>query len=504
MIFITIYHNFADELSHNYIMIFTTENILLIGAILIFVSIFVSKKSGKYGIPTLLIFLLVGIIFGVDGIGFHFDDYHGAQFVGSVALSIILFSGGLDTHYKSIKNIAIQGLLLSTLGVLLTTLCVGFFIYGISQIFHFPHEISLLFSLLLAASMSSTDSASVFNILRSQKIGLRHNLKPLLELESGSNDPMAYMLTITFIQIIANGNETSIGLWSIIGLFFLQFIVGAGLGWLFGKLGTILINKINLPNRPLYPILIVSLIFFIFSITNLLKGNGFLAVYIAGIIMGNQPLVESKRIDSFLNGIVWLVQIVIFLMLGLLVNPHEMIQIAIPATIIALFMIFIGRPLSVMLSLLPFKKLLFKDKLFISWVGLRGAAPIIFAISPVIAEIEGASIIFNIVFFITLISLILQGTTIPLIARWLHLEEKFEEEKVHFGVEIPEEINAILEQKIVEEDILLKDYILPKGRLVMIVKRNHKYIIPNGTLLLQKGDKLLMISEKNKIPHINS
>lgn len=479
-------------------MTFIIENVLLIGAILIFVSILVSKRGFKYGVPTLLIFLLVGMIFGVDGVGIHFNDYRIAQFVGTIALSVILFAGGMDTQFSSIKSILYPGIVLSTVGVLLTTIFTGLFIWGVSFMFNFSTEVSLLFALLLAATMSSTDSASVFNILRSQKIGLRNNLKPLLELESGSNDPMAYMLTIVLIQIIMNGGSHTMSVWEILLMFVLQFIVGAGLGVILGKLGAWFINRVNLPNRALYPILVVSFIFFIFSITNLLKGNGFLAVYLAGIIMGNQRLVASKKIDAFLNGIVWLLQIIMFLMLGLLVNPHEMIRVAIPAIIIAVFMIFVGRPLSVFLSLIPFRKINFKDQLFVSWVGLRGAAPIIFSISPVVAGVEGASIIFNVVFFITLISLILQGTTIPLVARWLHLEEQTDDSPANFGVEIPEELNTILKQEIVDKDALLKDYPLPLGSLVVIVKRNHKYIVPNGKLMLHQGDKLLLISEKEQ------
>ena len=194
-------------------MTFTIENVLLIGAILIFVSILVSKRGFKYGVPTLLIFLLVGMIFGVDGVGIHFNDYRIAQFVGTIALSVILFAGGMDTQFSSIKSILYPGIVLSTVGVLLTTIFTGLFIWGVSFMFNFSTEVSLLFALLLAATMSSTDSASVFNILRSQKIGLRNNLKPLLELESGSNDPMAYMLTIVLIQIIMNGGSHTMSVW---------------------------------------------------------------------------------------------------------------------------------------------------------------------------------------------------------------------------------------------------------------------------------------------------
>lgn len=479
-------------------MTFTAGNILLVGAVLLFVSILISKTGFRYGIPTLLIFLLVGMLFGVDGVGFQFDNHAATQFIGMVALSIILFAGGMDTKYASIKPVLGAGIVLSTAGVLLTTVITGSFIYFISLMFTKSVPVSISFALLLAATMSSTDSASVFSILRSQKMSLRNNLQPMLELESGSNDPMAYMLTIVMIQVMQSGADASISVGSILLMFFVQFSVGLLMGFLLGKACVWIINKVGLQNKALYPIMMVSFIFFVFSFTDLLKGNGYLAVYIAGIIVGNHKLVEKRSIDSFLNGLVWLVQIIMFLMLGLLVNPHEMIDVAVPAIIIGVFMILIGRPLSVFLCLLPFRKIGFKDKVFVSWVGLRGAVPIIFATYPVVANVEWASFIFNIVFFITLLSLLIQGTTIPAVANWLKLGVKSDNAPENFGVEIPEELNTVLEQQIVEEESLLMNYPLPEGTLVMIVKRNHKYIVPNGKLHLLKGDKLLLISEKQE------
>lgn len=283
----------------------------------------------------------------------------------------------MDTKYASIKPVLGAGIVLSTAGVLLTTVITGSFIYFISLMFTKSIPVSISFALLLAATMSSTDSASVFSILRSQKMSLRNNLQPMLELESGSNDPMAYMLTIVMIQVMQSGADASISVGSILLMFFVQFSVGLLMGFLLGKACVWIINKVGLQNKALYPIMMVSFIFFVFSFTDLLKGNGYLAVYIAGIIVGNHKLVEKRSIDSFLNGLVWLVQIIMFLMLGLLVNPHEMIDVAVPAIIIGVFMILIGRPLSVFLCLLPFRKIGFKDKVFVSWVGLRGAVPII-------------------------------------------------------------------------------------------------------------------------------
>lgn len=320
-------------------MTFTAGNILLVGAVLLFVSILISKTGFRYGIPTLLIFLLVGMLFGVDGVGFQFDNHAATQFIGMVALSIILFAGGMDTKYASIKPVLGAGIVLSTAGVLLTTVITGSFIYFISLMFTKSVPVSISFALLLAATMSSTDSASVFSILRSQKMSLRNNLQPMLELESGSNDPMAYMLTIVMIQVMQSGADASISVGSILLMFFVQFSVGLLMGFLLGKACVWIINKVGLQNKALYPIMMVSFIFFVFSFTDLLKGNGYLAVYIAGIIVGNHKLVEKRSIDSFLNGLVWLVQIIMFLMLGLLVNPHEMIDVAVPAIIIGVFMI---------------------------------------------------------------------------------------------------------------------------------------------------------------------
>ncbi len=477
-------------------MVFTPENVLLVGSLIWFVSIVLSKTGYRFGIPVLLVFLLVGMLLGVDGIGISFDNYKYAQIIGMVALSIILFTGGMDTKFSDVRPILAPGTVLSTLGVLLTTLFTGLFIYGISHTFSHVIQIPLTFALLLAATMSSTDSASVFNILRSQKMGLRNRLQPLLEFESGSNDPMAYMLTIVMIQVINGGETSDVNAWRILLDFLVQFGFGLGFGFVLGKICVWIINKIDLQNKSLYPILMLSVIFIIFSLTNLFNGNGYLAVYVAGIVMGNSKLVENKNINSFLDGITWFVQIVMFLVLGLLVNPHEMFKIALPALIVGLFVIFIGRPLAVWLCLLPFKGIKRRAKTFISWVGLRGAAPIIFATYPVVEGVEGGEFIFNMVFFITLTSLIIQGTTIPKVANWLRLSIEKDDGPENFGVDIPEELNTILQQQIVVNEAYLKDYPLPEGTLVMIVERRNKYIVPNGQLFLKKGDKLLLISAK--------
>ena len=478
----------------------TSGNILLIGSILLFVSIAVSKTSARFGVPTLLLFLVVGMLFGTDGLGLQFDDMADAQFVGMIALCIILFSGGMDTKFHEIKPVLGPGLVLSTVGVLLTALITGTFIWWLSGMHWTNIHFAFLPSLLLAATMSSTDSASVFAILRQQKMNLKHNLRPMLELESGSNDPMAYMLTIVLIQFI-NQEVSSTG--SILLTFAQQFVFGGAIGYGLGKLAVYVINKLNLDNKSLYPIFMLAVTFFTFAITDLFKGNGYLAVYIAGMMIGNSRIANRKEICTFFDGLTWLFQIIMFILLGLLVNPHEMVDVALVAILIAGFMVLLGRPLSVLLSLMPFKNITFRSKAYISWVGLRGAVPIIFATYPVVAGIEGSQVIFNIVFFITLLSLLLQGTTLPFFARKLGLSAPLEKTGNDFGIELPEEIDTeltdlVVTPEMIEDGDTLKEMSLPEGALVMIVKRGKEFLVPNGSLHLQVGDKLLLISEGAK------
>lgn len=481
-------------------MDFSAETIILTGSILLFVSIVAGKAGYRFGVPVLLLFLMVGMAFGSDGLGIQFNSDKYAQFIGMVALSVILFSGGMETQFKDIKPVLGPGITLSTLGVLLTTLITGVFIWWISGLGWTSVSLSLTASLLLAATMSSTDSASVFAILRSQKMNLKHNLRPMLELESGSNDPMAYMLTIVFIQIIQTAGM-SVG--EVLTSFLVQFIVGGAAGYVIGVTAVRYVNKLDIDNQAIYSILLLSFVFFTFAVTSLLKGNGYLAVYIAGIMVGNNKIANRKEVYTFMDGLSWLFQIIMFLCLGLLVNPHEMVEVAAIALCIGIFMIVFSRPLSVFLSLIPFRNVNLKSKLFVSWVGLRGAVPIIFATYPVVADIEGSKFIFNIVFFITILSLVIQGTTVSAAARLLHLSLPLEKTGNDFGVELPEEIDSDLHDMVVTAEMLekaetLKDMNLPKGTLVMLVKREGEFLIPNGTLRLHEGDKLLLISEKSR------
>lgn len=481
----------------------TAENILLIGSILIFCSILISKTGYRFGIPTLLLFLLVGMFFGSDGLGIQFHSASDAQFVGMMALSIILFTGGMDTKLHEVRPVMAQGILLSTVGVLLTTLLTGAFIFYISEWNQTNIQLTFMVSLLLAATMSSTDSASVFNLLRSQQMNLKENLRPMLELESGSNDPMAYMLTIVLIEVISSGSRLNV--WHITQGLFTQFVFGGIIGYAFGRFTIRLINKINLSNSSLYPILLLSLIFITFTLTDFVKGNGYLAVYILGVVVGNAKLAFRKDINTFMDGLTWLFQIIMFLTLGLLVNPHELLDVAAVALLIGLFMIVAARPISIFACLLPFRHISNKARLFVSWVGLRGAVPIIFATYPVIAQIPGSNQLFNIVFFITLLSLVIQGMSIAKVAKWLKLDLPQKKEGNEFGIELPDEIDSELHEITLTPEILkagnrLADMHLPQGTLVILIKRGYEFLIPNGQAELHTGDKLLIISENKQVP----
>ena len=479
-------------------MTFTTGNILLIGAVLLMAGILIQKPGYRFGIPALLLFLVVGMIFGCDGLGVQFDDVRGAQFVGMVSLSIILFAGGLGTRIKDIKPILAPGIVLSTVGVLLTTAITGIFVWWISGLSWTSIHFALLPSMLLAATMSSTDSASVFGILGAQKMNLKHNLRPTLELESGSNDPMAYLITTMLVDVLVTGDSVTVV--SLLRIFLVQFVLGALLGFAFGRLGVWMLNRLNLDNRALYPIMAVAICFLTFSLTDTLGGNGYLAIYVTGIVIGNEKVSFRRETITFIDGLSWLCQIVMFLMLGLLVNPLEMWQVAGMALLIGLFMIVVARPISVFFSLIPFSNIPFKGKVFISWVGLRGAVPILFATYPVVAGLEDHHTIFNIVFFITILSLLVQGTTITSMAQYLKLSEPLLNDVSDFGVEVPEDSGSSLKDLYVTSTMLekgsfVRDLHLPQGQLVMMVKRDNELLVPNGQLELREGDHLLIIQE---------
>lgn len=481
-------------------MIVTTGNILLIGSTLLFVSLIIGRTGYKLGIPVLLLFLIVGMIFGSDGVGIQFHNAGEAQFIGTLSLCITLFAGGMDTKINDIRPIIPQGVILATVGVLLTTFITGYFIYWLIGSLYPSMAAPLVGCLLLAAVMSSTDSASVFNILRSKNLNLKQNMRPLLELESGSNDPMAYMLTILLLQIIQSGDMS----WGQILLsFFMQFSIGIIMGYVLGRIAVYIINHVCLMNNSLYQVILLTFLFFTFSITDLLNGNGYLAVYLAGLVIGNHRIVYKKNIANFFDGLAWLFQIIMFLSLGLLVNPKDLWGVAHIGLLIGIFLIFIARPLAVFLCLLPFRKMTLPGRIFVSWIGLRGAVPIIFATYPLLADIEGASQIFNIVFFITILSLLIQGTTVSGAARLLGLAHPAQEKPNEFDMELSEDIKSIVAEASVMPDLLtegdrLQDLHFPQNTLVIMIKRYENYFVPNGHTRLLPGDKLLLLSDNEE------
>ncbi len=474
------------------------EYILLGVSILLLLSVIVSKASGRLGIPALLLFLVIGMLAGSDGPGgIYFDDPWLAQFLGVVALVFILFAGGLDTNWGSVRPVLWSGLALSTLGVLLTALLVGWFA---TMVLGF----SLLEGLLLGSVVSSTDAAAVFAVLRSRNVSLKGQLKPLLELESGSNDPMAVYLTMGFIHLLSHPTASMIDL---IPMFLQQMALGAVLGYGMGKGMVLIINRLRLEYEGLYPVLTLSMVLLTYGATASVGGNGFLSVYLAGLVMGNGDFIHKKSLMRFHDGLAWLMQIAMFLTLGLLVFPSRLVPIIGVGLLVSMFLVFAARPVSVFISML-FTQMGFKEKVLISWVGLRGAAPIILATFPLLASIPKADMIFNLVFFIVLTSVLLQGTSIPLVARWLGVDtpaparpkyrlefetlDRTQSELVE--IEIPSG-SAVVGKQIVELD-------LPKGALVVLINRNNESIVPSGGTILEAGDILLVLAHKDDMARV--
>lgn len=476
----------------------SSENFVLVGALLLFVAVMAGKVAYRFNAPALLLFLGVGMLFGL-----HFIAYRSlemTQFIGMIALCIILFTGGMDTKFSEIRPVIGPGVVLATAGVAVTALIVGGFVYLIAP--WIGVGMSFTLALLLAATMSSTDSASVFSILRSRKQGLRQNLRPLLELESGSNDPMAYVLTILLVGVLSQeGGEVSIGM-SVLN-FVVQMVVGAVSGYLIGRLAVWTINRINLVNHSLYSVLLLAFIFFSFAFTDLIHGNGYLAVYLSGLVVGNHKLAQKRPLTVFFDGFTWLVQIVMFLTLGLFVNSDELVrpEVLLLGLLVGAFMILVARPLTVFLCLAPFRKFSTKARVYISWVGLRGAVPIIFATYPLMAGVEHAELLFNVVFLATIISLVVQGTTVSGMANLLGLA--FEEKESPFGVDMSDAMKSALTEIEVNDCVLengttLKEITLPEHTLVMMIYRDGEYFVPQGNTRLHLGDKLLVISDRSE------
>ena len=474
------------------------ENVVLVGALLLFVAVMAGKVAYRFGAPALLLFLGVGMLFGLNFISYRSVEM--TQFVGMIALCSILFTGGMDTKFSEIKPIIGPGVVLATVGVVMTAFVLAGFVWLVAP--WLGIEIPFALALLLASTMSSTDSASVFSILRSKKQGLKQNLRPLLELESGSNDPMAYMMTILLISVVSN-TSSGVGLGMSVVFFVVQMVVGALSGYLIGRLAVWTINRIKLANHSLYSVLLLAFIFFSFAFTDLIKGNGYLAVYLSGLVIGNHKLEQKRPLTVFFDGFTWLMQIVMFLTLGLFVNSNELLEprVLILGGLVGAFMILVARPLTVFTCLLPFRKFTTKARLYVSWVGLRGAVPILFAIYPLMAHVENAGLLFNVVFLGTIISLLVQGTTVSGMANLLGLA--YEERESAFSVDMHQDMKSALTEVEVNETMLesghtLKDITLPENTLVMMVCRDGEYFVPQGKTELKLGDKLLVISDRSE------
>ena len=494
------------------------EFVLLILSLLFFVSIFADKIGYKFGVPALLLFLIVGMLFGSNSMASFFGmdgvtiDTNVAQALSTMAMCIILFTGGMETKFNEIKTVIAPGVTLATLGVILTCVITGVIIYYLFSWINAVYTMSIWTALLTAATMSSTDSASVFSVLRTNGVGLKHNLRPLLELESGANDPMAYVLTSTLIGVVVSkaqlsGSAETVTALPIIQTILIQLVMGSVLGFAFGQGIVAIMRRVKLGNESLYPIMILTACIFIFSITYYLKGNTYLAVYVGGLIIGNSKFTRKRQTRSFFNGLAWLSQLVMFLMLGLMVQPMDLIRVKVwlPCLIISIVMICISRPLSVLLCMLPFRdQYRQRDRVFLSWVGLKGAVPIIFAIMCKAGGVPHADMIFNVVFLCTLVSLLTQGTSLTPIARKLNLATPPIKAHTleHFDLDLPEEIQSLAREvevtpKHLEKGNTPKELDIPPHTLIVMVRRGEDFFIPTGSSELQLGDQLLVISDKD-------
>lgn len=473
---------------------------LLIGAVLIIISIVTAKLLHNIGIPTLLLFLFVGMIAGSEGIGgIYFDDALIAQSIGIIALVFILFSGGLETNWPESRGILKPALLLASVGVLMTAVVIAIFVMII-------FDTSFLWGLLVGSIISSTDAAAVFSILRSGNVELKGKLKPLLELESGSNDPMAVFLTIGTIDLLLLPEGTFSHL---LLIFIIQLGLGSVLGFIGGRLMIYLINKLNFFNEGVYSIFALSIAILIYSLTATIGGSGFLAIYIAGIILGNASFVHKRTLLRFFDGLSILSHIAMFLTLGLLVFPSDLVPIIGVGFLLSAILIFVARPVSVFITLIPFKFNL-REKLFTSWVGLRGAVPIILATFPMIAGVSNSRLIFDLVFFIVLTSALLQGWSINFIARLLNLAKPFLKKRtipLEFTSDIKNdtellEIIVPFNSKVNGKQIVDLDF--PEDSRIVLIIRDDNNIIPGGGTILRDGDMILLLANKQNTDSVKN
>lgn len=467
------------------------DHILVAASVQLLLSVLASKASAKLGVPALLLFLVLGMLAGSDGPGgIYFDDARLAQSLGVVALALILFSGGLDTEWSSVRPVLWKGLGLSTAGVLITALLVGLFAKAVLGF-------SLVEGVLLGAIVSATDAAAVFSVLRARSVGLKGHVRPLLELESGSNDPMSVFLTTGLIGIMT---QPGARWFSLVPMFIQQMALGAALGYAVGKLIVVVMNRLALEFEGLYPVLTLSLILLTYGATASLGGNGFLAVYIAGLVMGKTDFIHKRSVMRFHDGLAWLMQIAMFLTLGLLVFPSHLLPIVGLGLLASLFLMLVARPVSV-LATLAFSGMRLNEKLMVSWVGLRGAVPIVLATFPLLAGMPEAEMIFDLVFFIVLTSILFQGTSIPFFARLLKLEAPVRERISPLELERTSGIKSELADVDVRNGSpvagkQIVDAGLPKGALIVLIGRGDEFTVPNGGTVLESGDRLLVLADE--------
>jgi cell volume regulation protein A len=472
---------------------FEIQYVIIIGILLLF-SVLLSKLSVRFGIPSLILFLILGVLASHRGIVSWGIDPKVAEIIGGIGLAFILFSGGLDTEWDSVKKVAVPGIILSTFGVVITCIVISYFLAIIANI-------SFSRALLFGAVVSSTDAAAVFNILRSQKIKLKSKLRPLLEFESGSNDPIAIFLTLALISWL-NKEESSVLVFTL--HFFLQMGLGLVFGWGFGRLMVILNNRLRLDFAGLYPVLSISLILLTFSISTALEGSGYLACYMAGLTVGRYRLVGKRALFQVHEGITMLVQIVMFLTLGFIVNIDTIVQIIPQGIMVALFLMFLARPISVYLCLFFFSSYNWREKMFISWVGLRGATPIILATYTVQVQGLNFNLFFNFVFFVVVLSVLLQGITLPWVAKVLKvrlphtmlsshpLDYVLNSSKCSQLVEVyVKKSSPVIKKQVV-------DINLPEGTSVALVNRAGQFLLVTGGFVLDEGDTAYAISPLEK------
>ncbi|MDZ7267615.1 MAG: potassium/proton antiporter [candidate division KSB1 bacterium] len=478
----------------------TLAYLLLIGSVLILFSLGMAKLSANLGVPVLLLFLAIGMLAGSEGPGgIYFDDAGMAQSVGIIALVFILFAGGLDTDWKAVRPVLWPAAGLATVGVLLTALIVG-------VVAHLFYSFSLLEGLLLGAVISSTDAAAVFAVLRARNVSLRGDLKPLLELESGSNDPMAVFLTVGLIQMLT---APATSLPQLAWLFVLQMSLGAACGVGLGKLLTVLLNRVNFVQEGFYPVLVLAYALLIYGATALLGGSAFLAVYLAGMVAGNSEFVHKKSLLRFFDGLAWLSQIGMFLTLGLLVFPSRIVPVMGAGLLLSAVLMLAARPLSVFLTL-AFSRFNWREKALISWVGLRGAVPVILATFPLLARLPNAELLFNLVFFIVFTSALLQGWSMPAVARLLKVDAPVARRR-QYPIEFapPTGMDTDLVEFVVPAHAAvagksLVEIGMPRDSLIVLISQNEEFIVPSGGTVINEGDVVLALVNKRNLPEVRA